>query len=233
MKIALFTNGIFPFIVGGMQKHSYYLAKYLAKNKIYVDIYHFVNFNESIVSNLEGFEKEELEYINHFCFKFEKPKKFPGHYIYESYLSSKKIYEKFLENKDVDFVYAQGFMGWFYAEQKSKGKILAPIGVNFHGLNMFQRAANLKVTLEQYLFKTPVRRVNRISDYTFSLGGELTTILEKLVIDKNKVLITPIGIDESWLINISKIESDKTRRFIFIGRYERVKGIEELSNVLK
>ena len=29
MRIAIFTTGIYPYITGGMQKHSYYLAKYL------------------------------------------------------------------------------------------------------------------------------------------------------------------------------------------------------------
>ena len=31
MKISLFTNGIYPYVLGGMQKHSYNLAKYFAK----------------------------------------------------------------------------------------------------------------------------------------------------------------------------------------------------------
>lgn len=33
MKIALLTDGIFPYAMGGMQKHSYYLAKYFAQKK--------------------------------------------------------------------------------------------------------------------------------------------------------------------------------------------------------
>ncbi len=34
MKIALFTDGIYPFVVGGIQRHSHYLLKHLIENKI-------------------------------------------------------------------------------------------------------------------------------------------------------------------------------------------------------
>ena len=37
MQIALITDGIAPYVLGGMQKHSFYLAKYFAKNKIKKD----------------------------------------------------------------------------------------------------------------------------------------------------------------------------------------------------
>ena len=43
MKIALITDGIYPYVMGGMQKHSYFLAKYLAKNKIKIDLYHYID----------------------------------------------------------------------------------------------------------------------------------------------------------------------------------------------
>ena len=76
MKIALFTNGFFPFVIGGIQKHSYYLIKYLAKINVYVDAYHFKN-SESELDHV--FSKEELVYINLIEFSFPKSIKFPGH----------------------------------------------------------------------------------------------------------------------------------------------------------
>jgi len=117
MKIALFTDGIHPYVVGGMQKHSYYLAKYLAKNGVHIDLYHCVPYGEPIVESLEGFTTEELSFINHFCFHFPKAAKYPGHYIVRSYEYSEIIYNAFLKNGEVDFVYAQGFSGWYYAKQ--------------------------------------------------------------------------------------------------------------------
>ena len=50
-KIALITDGIWPYVLGGMQKHSYYLCKYFAQNKIEVDLYHF-NQSELNINDL-------------------------------------------------------------------------------------------------------------------------------------------------------------------------------------
>lgn len=58
MRIALITDGIAPYVLGGMQKHSYYLAKYFAKNKVYVDLVHYNDSNYNIV-DLEFFSEEE------------------------------------------------------------------------------------------------------------------------------------------------------------------------------
>ena len=47
MKISLFTNGIYPYVLGGMQKHSFNLAKYFAKNGILVremGVYNLPNY---------------------------------------------------------------------------------------------------------------------------------------------------------------------------------------------
>ncbi len=235
MKIALFTTGIYPHVVGGMQKHSYYLAKYLAKNGVYVDLYHFVPADQTLVTLLEGFTDSELQYIRHFCFHFEKPARYPGHYIIESFKSSIKLYNAFRENPEVDFVYAQGFSGWYYAKQKSQGIKLPPVGVNFHGLNMFQKAALFRLKLEQLMFRRPVNKVIKLSDYTFSLGGKLTEILHRIVHNPNKILITPIGISETWLLDEPLLMEhlNRIKKFVFLGRYERGKGIEELSEVLR
>ena len=52
MRIALLTDGIYPYVLGGMQRHSFYLAKYFAKNKFYVDLFHF-NQSEYDINKLE------------------------------------------------------------------------------------------------------------------------------------------------------------------------------------
>lgn len=235
MKIALFTDGIYPYVVGGMQKHSYYLAKYLANNGIYVDLYHCVPYARPLVDKLEGFTEKELKYLKNICINTDKTANYPGHYIVESYNYSKKIYYQFLENMDVDFVYTQGFSGWYYVKQKSKAVSLPPIGVNFHGLEMFQKAPSFRVKLEHLMFRYPVKRVIRLSDVVFSLGGKLTYILETIAGTKDKVVITPIGIDESWIKDEEDINLENkslSKRFVFLGRYERRKGIEELTYVI-
>ena len=50
MKVALLSDGITPFVIGGMQKHSYNLAKYLTIRGVQVTLFHFEN-NNKIISN--------------------------------------------------------------------------------------------------------------------------------------------------------------------------------------
>jgi hypothetical protein len=58
LKIALITDGIWPYVMGGMQKHSFYLCKYFAQNKINVDLIHF-NQSELNINTLDVFTDEE------------------------------------------------------------------------------------------------------------------------------------------------------------------------------
>lgn len=139
MRVALLTDGIYPYVIGGMQKHSFYLAKYLAKNTIHVDLFHF-NQSELDINKLECFNAEEKKFIHAFVIPFPKSIKFPGHYIYNSYRYSNLIFEKIkpLLNH-YDFIYTKGFTGWKLISEKEKGLPCPNIGINFHGYEMFQK----------------------------------------------------------------------------------------------
>jgi hypothetical protein len=95
MRIALITDGIWPYVLGGMQKHSYYLCKYLSQNKIHVDLVHFNQSNLDI-TNLDVFTAEEKKYISSIIVDFPKGISYPGHYILNSYKHSKLIFEKII-----------------------------------------------------------------------------------------------------------------------------------------
>ncbi len=233
MKISLFTNGIYPYVLGGMQKHSFNLAKYFAKNGIYVDLYHYVHFDQPLVKNLNCFSNEDLKFINNICLRFDKPQKYPGHYIFRSYNYSKKIYKEFLNKKSVDFVYAQGLTGWFYSIQKNNNNYhLPPIAVNFHGLEMFQKAASFKEKLKQQLFKIPVRNISKLTSFNYSLGGKLSSILKEFS-NNQKIIERPNAISKDWVFDPYIHNKNKVRKFVFLGRYVRHKGIEELSKIIK
>lgn len=229
MKIALLTDGIYPYVIGGMQKHSYYLAKYFAKNKIYVDVF----YCQKNLNVLNPFTNEELDYITLYKLEFPKLDIFPGHYIRESYKYSCTIFNCIKLNlNEYDFIYAQGFAGWNLIEQKQKGIKCPPIGTHFHGLNMFQSTSSFKEKIAQLFFLKPVKYILNNSDIVFSLGGKLTSIITKNIHDQYKISTIPIGIEENWIIGNS-FSNSKIRNFTFVGRYERLKGIEELSLVLK
>ena len=229
MKVALLTDGVFPYLIGGMQKHSFYLAKYFAMNKINVDLYHTAN-DLSKAASLDCFTEEEKKYIRSYVIPFPKMDSLPGHYIREMYVYSAAIFSKMKENGAVDFVYVQGFCGMKLLENKDQ--IKTKIGVNFHGLEMFQKAANLRSKMEQFIFRKPVLRSLKNADVVFSLGGKLTELMILHGIPKKKISQIAIGIDPSW-IREEEIVPHSNMTFVFVGRYERRKGIEELLSVLK
>jgi glycosyltransferase involved in cell wall biosynthesis len=233
-RIALFTDGIFPYVIGGMQKHSYYLAKFLAKKKIHVDLYH-MNPSDLKIDTQELFTEEENEFIHSIIIPFPLLPGLPGHYIRASYLYSCSIYNDFLKRPPVDFVYTKGFSGWkFIEEKKKKGSALSvPVGVNFHGYEMFQKAPSFMSWLKGVLFlKKPVEYITTNADCVFSYGGSITEIIKGLHVPDDRIIEVPTGIEKKWLNDNVEIRSGKTR-FVFVGRYERRKGIEELSAVLK
>jgi glycosyltransferase involved in cell wall biosynthesis len=233
MRIALICDGISPYVIGGMQKHSYYLAKYFAKNRINVDLFHF-NQSDLDISRLECFSDEEKKYIHSIIFDFPKAGRLPGHYLRESYEYSELIFEKIKNNLDAyDFIYTKGFCGWKLIQEKKKGLRCAPIGVKFHGYEMFQKAPDLKVKLEHYMLRGPVRWISQNADYVFSYGGKITGIIKDQVkVANERIIEIPTGIEKEWLRSASA-EDHHPRRFVFLGRYERRKGIEELNTVLK
>jgi len=233
MKIALLSDGIFPHVIGGIQKHSYYLCKYMAQNGVAVDLYHRAGKTQQNDDTLALFSPEEQTYIR--SFPVQKPPiwRFPGHYVYQSYRFSREIFHHFLEQSpEVDLIYAQGFTGWRFVQARKKEQFKIPIIVNFHGLEMYQQAANAKSRLQKLYFQWPADYNLRHADYAVSLGGKLTDILRKRKLPDTRILEMPIGLDRDWLTPQLNPTQEK-RRFVFVGRYERRKGVEELDQVLK
>lgn len=232
MRIALFTDGIYPYVIGGMQKHSFYLTKYLAGEKVFVDLYHTNNSSYDI-DQLECFSPEEKKYILSVVIPFPKIARLPGHYIRASFSYSERIFEVFKERNNVDFIYAKGFTAWKLLKEKQKGYVCSPVGVNFHGYEMFQKAPDFKTWLQHvFLLREPVRYNAKHADGLFSYGGSITQIIKKNIPGYPRVMEIPAGIEAEWL-NSSPGLSGTPLKFIFIGRYERRKGIEELNRAIQ
>lgn len=226
-KVALLTDGVHPLVLGGMQKHSFYLLQSLLDNEVDVVLVH--PGKDSIRTHLNEDVGNKLTEI---IIPFPKGFKLPGSYLRDSFRYSSAIYSALKDINNIDFIYAQGFTAWASLDGKRKGINLAPIGVNFHGLEMFQYAEGLKQRFIQRMFKGPVRFNLKNADVVYSLGGKLTEILHEIV-PNERVSVIPIALDKDWLRNEKKDFSDaSSRKFIFIGRYERRKGVEELNKVI-
>lgn len=227
-KVALLTDGVYPLVLGGMQKHSLYLLKHLLSRGIEVHLFH-----PGGKGNLrEELTDQELMLFREHLVNFPLGGGIPGSYLRQSYLYSLSIADELVGIEDIDFIYTQGFAGWALLDRKRKGAKLPVIGLNFHGLEMFQRSAGLKQKLIQWMFKKPVTFNLQHADVVYSLGGKLTTILKRLV-DPIKISVVPIGLDTNWYRSVAKDCEYQRKQVLFIGRYERRKGIEELNQVIR
>jgi glycosyltransferase involved in cell wall biosynthesis len=236
MRILMLTDGVSPFVIGGMQKHSFYLAKHLLKNGVDLTLYHCVygkdntNINKKLKSYLNV--KDSMKFQAK-CFRFPKLRiSVPGHYVIESYLYSKKLYNEILnEKKDFDFIYAKGFSGWYSIRKKNK---LPKIGIQFHGLEMFQKASTFFNYLEKIILRNPVKYNLRNANFVFCYGAKIKDLHEKLGCKNDKIFLQHGGVSKEHIIRNDEIKkiNDKIR-FLFIGRNERRKGYIELRKALE
>ncbi|MGY6560482.1 MAG: glycosyltransferase family 4 protein [Luteibaculaceae bacterium] len=232
MNILLLTDGISPYVMGGMQKHSCNLAKYMAKSGARVTLVHF-NQSEFDIKKLDVFTEQEKENIVSIVIPFPKSDKMPGHYLRSSYRYSELIFEELhYQFRNFDFIIAKGFTAWYLLEKKVQGFDCPPVGVNFHGYEMYQKQPNIKSRATAWVLRSAVQSILNNADYVFSYGGKITALLqEQARVSKRRIIEIPGGIERSWL-NQNQLIVHNPRRFVFVGRYERRKGIEELHEAL-
>lgn len=237
MKILIITDGIYPFVIGGMQKHSYYLAKNLAEAGHQITLIHCIASTKNIPSKEDlraEFGADAMKNLKIIGLKFPAPSWYPGHYLKESYAYSKSVFATVRNQlNEFDFIYAKGFTAWSFLEKKKGGMKMPPIGIKFHGYEMFQTPANFKSRLHNYLLKGPTLWNNKNADFIFSYGGKITDIIQRIGVGGEKILEIPTGIEQSWCLEKPASLAEKKIRFAFVGRFERRKGVEELSAALK
>jgi glycosyltransferase involved in cell wall biosynthesis len=175
-----------------------------------------------------------MKNLESICLRFPAPSWYPGHYLKESYLYSRMVYKR-IESRiaEFDFIYAKGFTAWYFLEQKKRGVRMPPVGIKFHGYEMFQPPVGLRMRLENKMLSTPVKWNNRQADVVFSYGGKITSLIESLEVDRKKIIEIPTGIDPEWISATVPAYAEHRIQFCFIGRNERRKGIEELHKAIE
>ncbi len=236
MRLLLVTDGIYPFVMGGMQKHSYYLAKFLSAKGVKVDVVHCAQ------PGVAGHELEhaafkgwDVRHIRFLLVPFPASDGWPGHYLRASRKYAAAVFDA-VEGalKGYDLVYAQGFSGLAFIHARQGGKHRVPVVVNLHGYEMFQKAPSWPARLSRGPLQAMAREVSRGADAVFSFGGHITGILSSMGIPAERILECPIGIEEKWLINeVPERGGGDGRAFVFVGRDERRKGVRELNMALK
>jgi len=227
MHLTLLTDGIYPHQVGGMQKHSFYLAEFLARMGVRIALYHLGGEQET------PFSDEARMRITEHVVPFPAAGKLPGHYIRNSRAHAQAVARAVAQHPPTDFIYAQGYTAWEILRQKEEGKSWPPVCVNFHGMEALQPAASRRNWLEQRMLAPPMRRQLRQADFVQSLGGKLTDLLIQTGVSPARIWEIPIGLDESWVEDPLTPSNHRARQFVFLGRYERRKGVEELNAALQ
>lgn len=229
MKVLILSDGIPPFVIGGMQKHSKLMAKYLAEGGHEVILYHYAERSIDIIEQQVGFGEKALENLTFRCFLYKDERKLPGHYLRAQKQMSQQYLDALRDLEDIDFIYAKGFMAWRLLEDRVLLGIKTPVGVKFHGMNMFQKQPNWRGELLKYMLRPPVRKIMRLADVVFSYGGRITDVIEQAGVDSAKIIEIPSGIERDWIRGETEIRMRLgPTKFLFVGRYDRLKGLPEL-----
>lgn len=233
MHIAFLTDGIHPYVIGGMQSHSFNLTKYFAKNGVFVDLFHCVPSDQPLVQKLDCFTDEENKFIINRCFHFPDSGKLIGHYLRSSYLYSDLLYTSILPDlHKFDFICTKGFAGITLLKKKVEGLKCPPVSVQLHGLEMFQPTVGVKSYLSSIMLQKPALKVLKNADVIFTYGGKIKELHKSLGIAEEKLIENHGAVNDFWLKDFLPSQPKKKIGFVFVGRYERRKGIPELNFVL-
>ena len=112
MRIALFCDGVYPYVVGGMQKHSYELARYLGAMGVQVDLYAALPPDQMVRAWREPLYQEPVSGVTVRFVARPELLYFPTHYLLGSKIISQRLLDAYCAAERADFLYAQGFTPW-------------------------------------------------------------------------------------------------------------------------
>ena len=232
LHVALLADGVYPYRLGGIQRHTRMLAIHFAKAGVPVTLLHSADTPElrARAEALDDFPAEARAKIRSLVVVPPKAGRYPGHYLHDCQRYSRMLLDRYRqENVGADFVYAQGLTGIAFGAARRRGATdLPPVGVNQHGYEMFQKAANLRAWLEQFVLRGQVVALDRSADVVFTFPRKIREIVERRCkVPAERLVVVPNAIDGSWIVADRPAPTEK-RRFLFIGRHERRKGVPEL-----
>ena len=228
MHVLFLADGLFPFVVGGMQKHSTMLIKHLSPliDQITVCTCGEINAlppsKEDILEELVT-SKDNIQVLT--C-AFEDLGKYPGHYLRASRKLSRTFLDLAGDLSQYDCIYAQGLTGDAFLEKHPRAL------VNLHGLEMFQPAYSLKECFAKRLMRPTFKRQIRQSWKVVSLGGRLSDMLKANGARDEQVVVLPNGVDGVWFDRPPLVSKGECTRFLMVGRNEYRKGFHILERAL-
>jgi glycosyltransferase involved in cell wall biosynthesis len=218
MRIAIVNHGIFPFLMGGMERHTHFLASNLATLGADVEV---------IIPTLKPEQAAAFAAAKHPFKLVQFPWPSARIWLRSNYLFSRLAASRLAEG-DFDAVYCQGFNGWAYLSQ-TQGTRQALALFNPHGLEMF-KAVGLEQTVKTFPMRWAAKEQARLSDRVVSLGGGLTDeVRHFLRVTDNCIDVLPNAVDIAYIDSFNSAPKETgNNRFIFVGRLEANKGVSYL-----
>jgi glycosyltransferase involved in cell wall biosynthesis len=232
VHIALLSDGVSPYVMGGIQRHTRMLAIHLARAGAHISLFHTTKTatDRAAAAALSDFPADARRSIRSYLVEYPQAGRLPGHYIGDSRRYSERLLARYRsEGLSADFVYAQGLTGLAFTEarQTNPGS-LPPIAINQHGYEMFQHAADFRTHLQHLILRRPFARLARDADWVFTFPARIRKIFsERCGVPSERIIEMPNAIDSSWIVEGRAVPKDR-RRFVFVGRHERRKGVPEL-----
>ena len=222
LRILMVTDGLAPWVTGGMQQHSAMLAAHLAAFEVQLTLVHCGQINGPVPDATAVARDLSLpESVRLIGVPFRDTGRLPGHYVRASKQYSAAVRHAVGDPSQFDVVYAQGFTGWAFADHPR-------LVVNLHGLEMFQPAFTKREAAEKALLRPAARRVLRSARSVVSLGGRLSGLVEACGVPASAIVEIPNGIPDKWLNGTPLARKDGPLRALFIGRNEMRKGFDLL-----
>jgi glycosyltransferase involved in cell wall biosynthesis len=214
MRVAIINHGIFPFLMGGMERHTHFLASHMADEGVEVEV---------IIPEITPEQTAEFDAAGNPYKLVQFPWPAARLWLRSNYLFTKAA-APYLAAGGFDAVYCQGFNAWAYLAGKGAKAVTI---YNPHGLEMF-KSVGLEATLKSWPMRWAGREQARLADCTVSLGGGLTReVRDFLKVPDDRIVVLPNAVDLGYIDRFAKGVRPESgpARFVFVGRLEHNKGI--------
>jgi glycosyltransferase involved in cell wall biosynthesis len=210
MKIAIASHGLFPDSIGGMERHTFNLARELSRRGH--DVHVLAPRPET--AKIYPFAVHRLPW----------PKR--PFWLWSNRAFSEEA-GRWIDCERPDVAVSQGFALWRYL-----GRRRAPCVFHPHGLEMFGGF----MTPTEWAVTVPFRRLVRIhgrrADATVSLGGRLTGILrERAGIPADRIVEIPNAVDTAAFVPPDGTKVPNS--LLFVGRLVFNKGLDLLAEAVR
>ncbi len=236
MRMAIFADGLFPYVVGGMQKFTSLSVKHLAMEGVLCHVFYIEEpcYPAPDTVHREVFDDSAFVSLH----PVVPPPRiyFPGHWYFTCWRHSAQLLNAYRNSRVVaDLIYAHGYTGWRACQvRRAGGRNVPPVGVHAHGIEALQEHMTWWQSAKNTLAPVWQKRILQIADFNLSLGGALDDVIFAATRRRDNIVSAHNGIAESWLSLSSRAHSSPERvRFLFVGRDTVRKGFTELNAATK